>query len=208
MSDEPEKPDEADPAEPRRIRVERIGRSLTPEGMAKLVDPANRIGERLRSIATPTHGSLFGMPADHLTTRFAAQGEALRILNEQMQDRQDEMIAQAEAAGERAFQAESDRIDRERKALELSAGILETQQALLARQESQAADAAHDRRLEYAVIVLAILAITVPLATTVAQTTKSWGWTVLAAAASLAACLILALLIVRGRQGKESLPAP
>lgn len=99
------------------------------------------------------------------------------------------------------------KLEREKRALDLSAEILdhqrqlvEMQSALLELQQQQSAEARVDRRIQYVVLIVAVLALAIP--TGLASHSLWWG--VAAAGAAILGCALIGLVIIGRSQGTQT----
>lgn len=93
--------------------------------------------------------------------------------------------------------------ERELRGLDLQQQLVDAQKQLLEQQIRQSLDSEKDRRIQYAVLVIAVLGITTTLVVAVAVATSSWVWSLLAGVGSTIALALLALLVMSEREPKE-----
>ena len=184
----PDEPDAPEPLDPRDVGE-------------KLFDP-NGLGSTLPKIDVPKID--------------ISQSEAFKkaaSISETMRDHQIEMdktLAEMFAA-ERA--EKDDALDREQRALDLSAQLVEQQRLLVETQQEtlsllsrQEEGAARDRRFDQAVLLVAAIAVVAPTVATVAVASHSWFWSVFAAVASSVALGLLCLLVTSERRKAAGTP--
>ena len=154
---------------------------------------------------------------DNILPKFdLSQSEAFKnaaSITETMRGRQielDRTVADMFAAE----RAEKDgALDRQHRALDLSAQLVEQQRLLVETQQEtlsllsrQEEGAARDRRFDQAVLLVAVIAVVAPTVTTVAVTSHNWFWSVFTAVASSIALGLLCLLVTSERRKRADTP--
>ena len=128
----------------------------------------------------------------------------LRKMAEEERERQEQLARLSESIAETRFAPERQRIEREVRALELQGQIADTQRAMLELQIRQGADARQDRRIQYAVLVIAVLGISATIVATVAVASGSVWWSAFAGLTTTIALALLALLVMSERRPNPS----
>jgi hypothetical protein len=147
--------------------------------------------------------ALIGGASPQFQAQQAAIASTMKKIAEADRERHEEMDRLTVASAEAWHAPERARIQREIQTLELQGQIAETQRALLGQQIRQASEARQDRRIQYAVLAVALLTLVATLATSMASDSR-WWVTALVAGAVLVATSAAAARYVRGP--KEQTP--
>ncbi|MFC0221178.1 hypothetical protein [Nocardioides zeicaulis] len=139
----------------------------------------------------------FSMPAlEELQRGIDSQRVTAEALNASIQEAQD-----------RRWQAEDERVEREKLSLQLTEqlataqrDLVQSQSRLLQIQRDQANESRRDRRIQYAILSVAVVALVVAISAPVALETKSVGWVLVSALGTLAVSALAAALLIRGRK--------
>lgn len=115
--------------------------------------------------------------------------------------------ASIQEAQDRRWQAEDERVEREKLSLQLTEqlataqrDLVQSQSRLLQIQRDQANESRRDRRIQYAILSVAVVALVVAISAPVALETKSVGWVLVSALGTLAVSALAAALLIRGRK--------
>lgn len=143
------------------------------------------------------------------------QSERLEQWRRENARQQEEIHVSLLRAAEEEDQREQQRIERELKNLELIGALVEQQQAmlqtqgdLLSEQRKQAAEGIVDRRLQYSILICAILAIAAAVGVPVYAETHSLWLLVVVIAADALVSLLAFTLIHRWRRPAAKIDTP
>jgi len=140
----------------------------------------------------------FGVPdavveAQRLSRQFEDQERS-------MQQTMSEVSRAQSLRREKEDQATAAALELSRRILEQQQRMVESQKDLLDLHVEQGTQARHDRRIQYSILGVAIIALAVAIGAPVALETDSWPWTIGTVAVTLLVTVGGALLVIQGRR--------
>ena len=178
-----------------------LAEKFAPKVSVEFIGNLEKLNHLKKTLHVPEPGWLG--KSDQLTEQFRAQQFALADITRDLAGERDEAHERLVSLANTVGAEKREEVEREIRGLELQQQLVETQRAMLDQQIQQSVDAAHDRRIQYAVLVLAIVGITTTIVVSVAVATQSVWWALLAGVGASLVDAALAVVIVRGRKTNE-----